>query len=279
MKKTVLLLLILLIHTVSFAQKKVTALNQQWLQYYNTTKISKNWTIKVDGGYRWNTAFTKPSLYLGRLIAEYKLDPAHILIGAGIATFGTYNAAEKVARIEIRPNQDFTINDKYKKFKLQHRFRVEERFFKTISTGATSFNFRFRYRAFFTIPIVKLSKKNPESQLSLNVGDEIFINAGKSIVTNMFAQNRILIGPSVQLNKNWGLSLTYTYEYQSTAKPDSYNASDIFWFAIQHRLDFTGKKGSGKSGTKGNGNGSGTGGGKENGSGAGDGIGTGTPKE
>jgi len=38
-------------------QKNVANGNQQWLQYYNETKLNDRWTLLFDGGYRWKDGF------------------------------------------------------------------------------------------------------------------------------------------------------------------------------------------------------------------------------
>lgn len=71
-----------------------------------------------------------------------------------------------LSKIEFRPYQEINSKQKFDKFLIQHRFRIEFRYFREIVnneiTENDSFNYRFRYRLFCSIPIIRFSDKNPE---------------------------------------------------------------------------------------------------------------------
>ncbi len=66
----------------------------------------------------------------------------------------------------------------------------------------------------------------------MNIGDEIFINAGKEIIYNRFDNNRILVGSTFQINKNLNLSFIYNYQLGQRNNKAAYEHSDIFWLGI-----------------------------------------------
>ncbi len=214
--------------------------------------------------------FGNPSQYIARMAFAYKLEPHHMQFAVGVAHLGFY-AGDSLNRVEWRPYVGLVINNKYPGFKLQHRARIEYRSFKTLGTGDMSWNIRYRYRMFMNIPLLKLSSENKSMALSWNMGDEIFINGGSNVVYNLFNQNRLLLGPALQVNKSLTLSLTYTAEYGSRNSPANYRYSNIIWLGIKHKLDFTQK-------SKVEDDGSGTGSGKGNGGGKGSGNGSGDEK-
>lgn len=88
------------------------------------------------------------------------------------------------------------------------------------------------------IPLANLSSKIPGRKLVLNLGDEIFFNAGKEIAHNHFDQNRVLNSPTVQWNRSLSVSFTYNYQYASTPDADIYLVSHLGWVQIRHNLDF-----------------------------------------
>ncbi len=244
MKKSTVIILIFLISvsTTALAQNKsVKKSSQQWIQYYNQSKIGNKWTWSFDGGCRWNTLFNKPYQYIVRTGVGYQLNST-MKVSAGFAHLGFYTSG-KLSKIECRPYQEFAINDKYKNLGILHRFRVEERYFKNVVNGdiqpGHTFTFRLRYQCIFNLKILKLSSTNPDKTLTINAGDEIFINAGKKVVYNIFDQNRFLIGPSVSFSKDLSIGITYNNQFAAINKSNSYNHTDILWLIIRQNLDLT----------------------------------------
>ena len=95
-------------------KKKVIKGNQVWLQYYNQTKLNDNWTLVVDGGYRWRDGFQDASQYIVRAGMGYNLKP-DIRISAGFAHLGFYGP-ENINLMEFRPYQEFLYRKKYQKW-------------------------------------------------------------------------------------------------------------------------------------------------------------------
>ena len=76
----------------------------------------------------------------------------------------------------------------------------------------------------------------------LNVGDEVFFNAGKNIVYNIFDQNRILVSPTVQFNKNFAVSLTYNYQFAATSTAATFNRTNVVWLQVKQKFNAQHKK-------------------------------------
>ena len=221
--------------------KNFTKGSQQWIQYYNQTKISKKWTWSTDGGYRFNEMFKNPSQYIVRTGFSYQLN-THMKASAGFAHLGFYTS-KKLSKLEYRPYQEFALSDKYNNLGIQHRFRIEERYFQNVFDGniqpGDNFNVRFRYLFLLNFTIIKLSSTNPDRVLSMNLGDEIFINAGKEIVYNVFDQNRILMGTALEFTKSFTIAITYNIQYAAYNSSNNYNHTDVIWLAIKQNLDIT----------------------------------------
>ena len=220
-------------------EKNVESSNQQWIQYYNQLKLSDEWALLADAGFRWKEKLENKSQYITRFGIGYQLHK-NICVATGVAFLGYY-ASDKRSKMEFRPYQELIFKQNFEKIKIQHRFRTEQRFFNQVVggeiTGEDFFNWRFRYRFFVTVPILNLSANNPEGKLSLNIGDEIFINAGKEIVNNVFDQNRVLIGPVFQINKNISVSLTYNAQFASTTIAGTYRYTSVLWLGIKQNID------------------------------------------
>jgi hypothetical protein len=221
------------------AQKNILKSNQVWLHSYHEGRISEKWTILLDGGFRWRNGVEDKLAYIVRTGAGYSISP-RLRLGGGFANLGVY-AGNSVVRREYRPYQELLFKDQLGKLNLSHRLRVEERFFKDLALdfATVDFNFRFRYAFSVGIPLARLSKKDPQRKIILNLGDEIFINAGKEIGHSIFDQNRLILSPTLQWNKALSVSFTYNSQFAGTPQPETYLKSHIAWLQIRHNLDFS----------------------------------------
>jgi len=234
-----LLATIILFSDQIFAQKNVIKGNQQWLHYYNQTKLSERWTLLIDGGYRWEEDLTHRIQYMMRAAGGFLIGPG-IRIAAGVGHWASYGEFE-VEVAEIRPHQELTVQHK-SKVNFSQRLRIEERFVKATSNNDNQFdrfNWRFRYSIGCAIPIIKSFGANQQMALNFLLADEVMINAGKKVVYNVFDQNRIIIGTEWQLNSNLGVSLAYQGRFSSLNLPSQYAYNHILWFAVKHKLDLT----------------------------------------
>ncbi|MBT8302311.1 MAG: DUF2490 domain-containing protein [Maribacter sp.] len=225
-------------------EKNVTYGNQQWLQYYNQTKLNDNWALLFDVGYRWKDGFQESTQYIVRAGIGYNIN-SDIRVSSGLAHLGFYSSNE-LKIVEFRPYQEILVKNQLSKISLNHRFRIEERFFNPVINGEiqtpNTFNFRFRYALMLSIPLFRLSKEKTDKVFLINIGDEIFINAGKSVVNNIFDQNRFIVSPSFRLNESLTLSLTWSSLFASTSSQASYNYTNVFWLQIKHELDIRKKQ-------------------------------------
>ncbi len=210
-----------------------------WLQYYNQIVINDKWQWNTDAGYRWDSFFQERKQLISRTGVGYKLKPS-VSIAAGIAYLEFYSSQNKDMR-EFRPYQEIKIENRFKVIKVNHRYRIEQRFYKFPDSESDQtqpgFNFRFRYSIMASIPLIKLSVEHPERKVLLSVGNEIFLNAGSEIIDNIFNQNRLLISPGIQFNKNLAVHLTWNSLFAAAGKRGSYMYNNLFWLQVKHVLD------------------------------------------
>jgi len=223
--------------------KYVSTGNQQWFQYYNETQLSNKWIWLSDASYRWKNGFQENSQYLLRTGIGYKLN-SNIRISSGLAHLGFFSN-DAVTRMEFRPYQEVQVKHNFSNIDLNHRYRIEERFFYPYMDGQiqslSTFNFRFRYSIMVGIPLFKL-RGEIEKEFILNIGNEIFINAGNDIVNNVFDQNRVIISPSFKLNELLTFSLTWNNQFASTTTQGKFEHTNIIWLQIKHKLALKNKK-------------------------------------
>jgi hypothetical protein len=244
-RKIIIIFLLLCVSMIAVAQQKtVKHGNQQWVQYYGQAKLGEKFTLQADGGYRAADGFKTSVQYIARAGMAYSITP-QIQVAAGFANLGFY-ASGKINKREFRPYEELLIKNTFKRFQITHRYRIEERFFNLVSDGKIerpgTFNFRFRYLMMAAIPLFKLSKSNNNAQFLLNIGDEIFFNAGEKIVYNVFDQNRLIISPTLQCNKNFSISFTWNNQFASANSPATYNHTNVLWLQVRQTLNFVRKK-------------------------------------
>jgi len=238
--KIILLFYLSCFSITSYAQTKdITYSDQQWFQYYNQILFSPKWIWLTDGGYRLKDGFSQSSQYIARTGIGYFIN-SDIRFSFGFAHLGFYQS-DRIIKREYRPYQELKINQDYGSIKTGHRFRVEERFFRIVEQeqiqSEEQFNFRFRYLFNVCIPVIGLSSSNPDRKLMLTFSDEIFINAGKDIVYNVFDQNRFLIGPVLQINDHLAVTLMYNHQFLALNSAREYKQIKIFWLGLRHNID------------------------------------------
>ena len=233
-------IIFLLFTTLScVGQKNITYTNQQWFQYFNQFRLSNNWGVNSDFSLRRTDSFKDWSQITLRSGISYQI--AENLQGlTGIACF-TFFSDNSMRRIELRPYQELSTSQLFGNVSVHHRLRAEARYFRDVNQGTimstSDFNFRFRYRLFLAIPILKFSTINEDCKLLLNIGNELFINAGTEIIYNALDNNRFMMGSTFQANKKVSIFFSYTKQIGQRSLPKTYENTDILILGIIHRID------------------------------------------
>lgn len=240
-----LLLTLLVIPGRTTAQEGKNKTNQQlvWFVYNNALKFTEKWGLGTDIQER---RFINPSAqhqFLVRTKIQYNLGQGWD-IGLGGCIFwqspNDPNSTSDLVVPELRPHLEVTQKQKVRYFRIDHRYKVEARFFHHVDNGELrdgySFrNFRFRYRIGVEVPLFTSKDKKVE-YLSLRVNDEIHINAGEQVVMNTFDQNRIYAGFSTQITPNITFEAGYMNWFQEQSSGDDFYNRNIFRFAINHKI-------------------------------------------
>lgn len=181
----------------SFAQKSDVG---NWLLYFGNQKISKKWNWHNEVQYRNYNFIGDINQLLIRTGIGYNLSENNdnLLLGYGFIQSHTYvNAVDKIVKNEHRVFQQFITKQNIHNFYVQHRYRIEERFF------TDDFKFRFRYFLSLNKP---LNKKNMETNaIYLSAYNEIFLNDEKPA----FDRNRLYGGIGYCINKYLRLETGY----------------------------------------------------------------------
>ncbi len=242
-RKLLMVLIILLIRLELNAQKSITTQSLIWYGYFQTIQFSSNyyWQSEIQERHFINPIEQHQLMIRGHL---------HKLLGnsgwetsAGMCIFlqspNDPISPNRLITPELRPHIEFANKQKLNHISLDHRYRMEGRFFHNTNMDKTELeegfgfgNYRFRYRLQATIPILKIDSKR---SLRLKVSDEIHINLGSKIIKNVFEQNRIYGGISIDLLSNLALDLGYLNWFQQRSSGDFYNRN-IFRITVFHKI-------------------------------------------
>ncbi|AZA85257.1 DUF2490 domain-containing protein [Chryseobacterium lactis] len=175
-----------------------------WYMYFGNNKISKklNWHNEIQ--YRNFDGIGDLEQLLIRTGIGYDLteNNNNVLLGYGFILSQPYVNGEKKENIEHRIFQQFITKQKFGRFNLQHRYRLEERFLED------DFRMRFRYMLGVTIPITQ--KEMLPKTLYASVYNEIFLHFNSPV----FDRNRVYGALGYVINKNMRIEAGYMNQLQ-----------------------------------------------------------------
>ena len=186
---------------LTFAQKGDLG---AWYMYFGNNKISKklNWHNEIQ--YRNFDAVGDLEQLLIRTGIGYDLteNNNNVLLGYGFILSQPYVNGEKKENIEHRIFQQYITKQKFGRFYLQHRYRLEERFLED------DFRMRFRYMLGVNIPITQ--KELLPKTLYASVYNEIFLHFNSPV----FDRNRVYGALGYVINKNMRIEAGYMNQIQ-----------------------------------------------------------------
>ena len=227
------------------AQKQVAHQSQYWIRYYGKYNLSSSWDINLEiEDRRFFKNNRQANWVLPRVIVGRKLG-AGWSAGVGFTYYNSSNPADPSVPVavtipELRPHEELSYKQKVKNLTISHRFKLEERWTRNISsdklTAGYKFTARFRYQFQLQYPIVK--RATSVGNLDAKVSDEILLNIGRSIVQNTFDQNRAYIALNYGISNNFQAELGYMNYFQERSSGTQYYNRDIARLTIYHTINF-----------------------------------------
>lgn len=197
----------------SFAQVRDHTRNtNSWLMYFGNHKISESWGFHAELQWRRHDYFSDNQQLLIRTGVDY-YTPNNNRLTLGYAFIRTYPYGEFAvlkAFPEHRIWQQFLTTQALGKFKLSHRYRLEQRLIGNAATGEFSdgrYENRMRYMARLTRNI--FGENRP---VYIAVYDEVMINFGKEVMYNIFDQNRLYGAVGFTLSDHLKFEAGYLYQ-------------------------------------------------------------------
>ncbi len=228
-KSLIVSFLLLFIFSVN-GQKSITKQGIAWYCFNQTLQFNDQYYLQTELHER---RFMNPDVQFQSIVRTH----LHKTWGAGWETSAGVAlslqdpnnpfAAVKLTVPEFRPHLELDHNQKLQYFTLDHRYRVEARYFRNANSALTQLeegvdfaNYRFRYRLQATLPIWKYAENK---SLKIKFGDEIMLNAGERIVINVCDQNRIFASLNVDLASNFSFEVGYMNSFQQRSTGSFYD--------------------------------------------------------
>lgn len=185
-----------------------------WLIYFGNKEINSklNWHHEVQ--YRNYNAIGDLEQLLLRTGIGYNLTEGNnnLLLGYGFIRSENYISDDKIDFNEHRIYQQFITKQEIGRVKVQHRYRLEQRW-----VDDQDFKMRFRYFLALNVPLNK--KEMAAKTIYLSAYNELFIN-NKS---NFFDRNRLYGGLGYKMNSNVRFELGYMNQFFGAANRDQLN--------------------------------------------------------
>ena len=121
--------------------------------------------------------------------------------------------------------------------KVLHQLRMEQRWRRDYLEGSPfELTYRFRYKLTVYIPL-NHQDFGPNT-LFLALYEEIFMQAGKSVIYNHFEDNRAFVGLGYNLDEKFQFQAGYMNSYRHDKAPYKYQVRHIGRISVIHHLDF-----------------------------------------
>ncbi|RFC54059.1 DUF2490 domain-containing protein [Brumimicrobium aurantiacum] len=213
MKKVASVLLICLISFSGISQSSDLG---NWMMYFGNKNLKNGWNWHHEVQYRNYNFIGDLEQLLLRTGIGYNLteNNNNLLLGYGFINGQVYSNAhvDKVEINEHRIYQQFINRHAIGRVNLQHRFRLEERFFED-----QDLQLRLRYFLGLTIPINNTSIV--EKTFYGSIYNELFLNGEK----DYFDRNRLYAGVGYKPNSKIKFELGYMNQFFQSSGRDQIN--------------------------------------------------------
>ncbi len=185
-----------------------------WLILFGNKQINTKYNWHHEVQYRnYDAIGDLEQLLLRTGIGMNVGDRSNALLGYGYIKSQNYigSSEDKLEINEHRIYQQFITKQSIGKFKLQHRYRFEQRFVEE------DFRLRFRYFLGINYPILRAENSGQEWYLSMY--NEIFLNT----VQNAFDRNRLYGGLGYKVSEKLKFEIGYMNQFLNALSRDQLN--------------------------------------------------------
>lgn len=199
--RTLFVSVLLLTSCIVFSQ---TSHLGSWTVLTTRVTLNKKWGVYNELQLRSQSFYSDFYYHEIKGGVSYSLNKSFTFL-VGIGDYQTYtnggSFVKPLSAHETRLWEQLTMNQYLDRLKFEHRYRIEQRWFKT------GYRNRFRYRLNAALPLNH--KKMGPKTFYIASFDEIFL----SDKAPFFERNRFFVGPGYQINKLLTIQPGYVYQY------------------------------------------------------------------
>ncbi len=239
MKKIMLSCCFFLFQFFGFTQVQKDNQFNSWFTYSGNHKMNEKYSIHTLYSFRRNDFVKNWQQSLLRLGINREIKE-NLIVTLGYDWVETFPYGEQpIAKQETehRPFEQIILKNAVGRFKITHRYRLEQRFIENNSTYL--FRNRLRYRFILTVPLNH--KKMGGKTFYFAAFDELFISVGKSIGSHYFNQNWAYLGIGYQFNEKTKMSIGYMNQYLPKNDDIRIENNHTLNIGFSHSFDFSNK--------------------------------------
>ena len=241
-KRWLILILIIIYNQFCYTQESSDNLTQQFRIDYNPKmKLSEKLDLIIPVGfritspYRWHRIYAEPQITMDwpRLILKKMRFKEQLVGGIGIYHTNNLNISN---RLEIKFFQGYNLTAPNRKhFKLNHYFKIEERFDINTSNWKSTFGLRLVYNPTAVIEF-QGDLRDYGKGFFIPISCEIFWNL---IETKQFNDKfHFDAGLGKSLNKKWKVALVIGYNFSRQFESENFDRNEvIFRLRVFHNLN------------------------------------------
>ncbi len=223
------ILFVLFVSLFSYTEAQTDRLGS-WSVVNTRIGIDKKWEVFNELQLRSQSFYNDFFYYEVKGGVSYKLNKNFsMLLGTGkyltydMSKDGNFN--KPVDNNETRLWQQLTMNNYLERIKFEHRYRIEQQW------HSDGYRNRFRYRLNAMIPVNK--KSTDPGALYVSTFNEVFLTNK----AGYFLRNRFFLGVGYQINKTFGITPGYVYQYDYHHEDDQGHGKHFFQLTAMITVD------------------------------------------
>ncbi len=226
--------------------KNVTYQDLVWFGYFNRAELSSKVMLVSELQERHYIEGFKRHQRLIRAQVQYRIHPEwNVSVGLTYFLQSAQDPASTSDLVvpEIRPHiqlsGDVKLSDK---LRMNHRMKLESRYFRNVDDGELADGFEHWYRARYRLGLAYTIARINDRPLKLLASDEFMINFGELITYNRFDQNRYYFGFSIEITDQFTFEAGYMNWFQQRASGVDFYDRDILRLNVHHRINLKSKQ-------------------------------------
>ncbi|MGX9985716.1 DUF2490 domain-containing protein [Soonwooa purpurea] len=223
--KKLLLPFVIILGIVAQAQNKENLSGFNMLSF--TYKFAPKWMAYVELQTRSIEDYTYIDYYETKGGVGYSINKNNQAF-IGVGRYGTYKK-QKISQEEHRVWLQYTLTNRIKSLKFDHRLRAEQRFFHNAITDENTNTQRYRYRLSATLPLNN-TKVQPGT-IFANAFEEVFVGPQDQF----FKRSRTFAGIGYQFNDNMNATSGYMFQREFASKGNA--TLHFLYFALNFTID------------------------------------------